>query len=203
MGFDKYRRIINIINESIYLFVVFSIPLAFSPEEFLGFYQIPKEFILHFGANLLLILLPIIFILNPQKLISNIINNRLILFSILFILFSYAISTLFSISILGSLWGREYGMSGNSLQTFFSLSVISISVIVTNSDKSQIRRLFLAIFASSTIVGFVGLMQNFLPNIFETFTFYHQDRVVSTLGNPIYLGSYSVSYTHLTLQTTH
>ena len=190
MGFDKYRRIINIINESIYLFVVFSIPLVFSPEEFLGFYQIPKEFILHFGANLLLILLPIIFILNPQKLISNIINNRLILFSILFILFSYAISTLFSISILGSLWGREYGMSGNSLQTFFSLSVISISVIVTNSDKSQIRRLFLAIFASSTIVGFVGLMQNFLPNIFETFTFYHQDRVVSTLGNPIYLGSY-------------
>jgi len=190
MGFDKYRRIINIINESIYLFVVFSIPLVFSPEEFLGFYQIPKEFILHFGANLLLILLPIIFILNPQKLISNIINNRLILFSILFILFSYAISTLFSISILGSLWGREYGMSGNSLQTFFSLSVISISIIVTNSDKSQIRRLFLAIFASSTIVGFVGLMQNFLPNIFETFTFYHQDRVVSTLGNPIYLGSY-------------
>ena len=161
MGFDKYRRIINIINESIYLFVVFSIPLVFSPEEFLGFYQIPKEFILHFGANLLLILLPIIFILNPQKLISNIINNHLILFSILFILFSYAISTLFSISILGSLWGREYGMSGNSLQTFFSLSVISISVIVTNSDKSQIRRLFLAIFASSTIVGFVGLMQNF------------------------------------------
>ena len=145
---------------------------------------------MHFGANLLWKLLPIIFILNPQKLISNIINNRLILFSILFILFSYAISTLFSISILGSLWGREYGMSGNSLQTFFSLSVISISVIVTNSDKSQIRRLFLAIFASSQIVGFVGLMQNFLPNIFETFTFYHQDRVVSTLGNPIYLGSY-------------
>ena len=107
MGFDKYRRIINIINESIYLFVVFSIPLVFSPEEFLGFYQIPKEFILHFGANLLLILLPIIFILNPQKLISNIINNRLILFSILFILFSYAISTLFSISILGSLWAEN------------------------------------------------------------------------------------------------
>ena len=190
MGIDKYRKIINIINESIYLFVVFSIPLVFSPEEFLGFYQLPKEFILHFGANLLLILLPIIFILNPHKLISNIINNRLIIFSILFILFSYAISTLFSISILGSLWGREYGMSGNSLQTFFSLSVISISIIITNSDKSQIRRLFLAIFASSTIVGSIGLMQNFFPDIFKTFTFYHQNRVVSTLGNPIYLGSY-------------
>jgi len=190
MGIDKYRKIINIINESIYLFVVFSIPLVFSPEEFLGFYQLPKEFILHFGANLLLILLPIIFILNPHKLISNIINNRLIIFSILFILFSYAISTLFSISILGSLWGREYGMSGNSLQTFFSLSVISISIIITNFDKSQIRRLFLAIFASSTIVGSIGLMQNFFPDIFKTFTFYHQNRVVSTLGNPIYLGSY-------------
>ena len=190
MDIDKYRKIINIINESIYLFVVFSIPLAFSPEEFLGFYQLPKEFILHFGANLLLILLPIIFILNPQKLISNIINNRLIIFSILFILFSYAISTLFSISILGSLWGREYGMSGNSLQTFFSLTIISINIIVTNFDKSQIRRLFLTIFASSTIVGFIGLMQNFAPDIFKTFTFYHQDRVVSTLGNPIYLGSY-------------
>ena len=190
MGIDKYRKIINIINESIYLFVVFSIPLVFSPEEFLGFYQLPKEFILHFGANLLLILLPIIFILNPHKLISNIINNRLIIFSILFILFSYAISTLFSISILGSLWGREYGMSGNSLQTFFSLSVISISIIITNFDKSQIRRLFLAIFASSTIVGSIGLMQNFFPYFFKTFTFYHQNRVVSTLGNPIYLGSY-------------
>ncbi|MEC7880964.1 MAG: O-antigen ligase family protein [Chloroflexota bacterium] len=190
MGIDKYRKIINIINESIYLFVVFSIPLVFSPEEFLGFYQLPKEFILHFGSNLLLILLPIIFILNPQKLISNIINNRLIILSILFILFSYAISTLFSISILGSLWAREYGMSSNSLQTFFSLSVISINIIITNFDKSQIKRLFLAIFASSTIVGSIALMQNFAPNIFKTFTFYHQDRVVSTLGNPIYLGSF-------------
>ena len=190
MNIDKFRKITNIVNESIYLFVVFSIPLIFSPEEFFGFYQLPKESMLHFGANLLLVLLPIIFILNPHKFISNILNNRLILYAILLILFSYVISTLFSITILGSLWGREYGMSSYSLQTFFSFSVISINIITTNFDNSQIRRLFLTIFASSTLVAIIAILQNFLPSIFQTFTFYQQNRIVGTLGNPIYLGSF-------------
>ena len=190
MDIDKFRKVINIANESIYLFVVFSIPLIFSPEEFFGFYQLPKESILHFGANLLLVLLPVIFILNPRQFISNILNNRLILYSVLFILFSYVISTLFSITMLGSLWGREYGMSSYSLQSFFSFSVISISIITTNFDKSQIKRIFLTIFASSTLVAVIAILQNFLPNIFQTFTFYQQNRIVGTLGNPIYLGSF-------------
>ena len=190
MSLEKINKIINIINETVYLLIVFSVPLVFTPEEYFGLYQLPKEFILHMGANILLITLSISFIFNPNKLISNLVNNRLIIFSILFVLFSYLISTMFSITTLGSFWGREYGMSSYSFHTFFSLSVISLNIIISNSSSRQTKRLFITICSASTLIALVGLLQNFAPKVFETFTFYHQDRILSTLGNPIYLGSY-------------
>ena len=53
----------------------------------------------------------------------------------------------------------------------------------------NIFRMLRTILISTTLISIVGLLQFIAPNIFETFTFYHQDRIVSTLGNPIYFGS--------------
>ena len=189
MNFKNLININNKIIEIVYLFAILSIPVAFSPEELFGFYQFPKEFLLHSLSNILLICLGLKFLIEPNNLINRINSNRLAIAPIALILFSYFLSSIFSVNQTASFFGREYGMSANSFQTYFALSVIFIGIFIRYEDIKNLTRIFISIIISTSIISIIGLLQFFAPNIFETFTFYHQDRIVSTLGNPIYFGS--------------
>ena len=189
MNFKNLININNKIIEIVYIFAILLIPIAFSPEELFGFYQFPKEFLLHSFSNILLICLGLKFLLEPNNLLNKLNSNRLATTAILFILFSYFLSSIFSLNSTASFFGREYGMSTNSFQTYFALSIIFIGIFVRYENISNIIRIFISILISTSIISIIGLLQFFAPNIFETFTFYHQDRIVSTLGNPIYFGS--------------
>ena len=189
MNFKNLININNKIIEIVYLFAILSIPVAFSPEELFGFYQFPKEFLLHFLSNILLICLGLKFLIEPNNLLNRINSNRLAIAPIALILFSYFLSSIFSVNQTASFFGREYGMSANSFQTYFALSVIFIGIFIRYEDIKNLTRIFISIIISTSLISLIGLLQFFAPNIFETFTFYHQDRIVSTLGNPIYFGS--------------
>ncbi len=188
----NFKNIININNkiiEIVYIFAILIIPIAFSPEEIFGFYQFPKEFLLHSSSNIILICIGLKFLLEPNTLINKLNSNKLPLISILLILFSYFLSSCFSINPISSFFGREYGMSSNSFQTYLALSVIFAGIFVIYENIKNITRIFISILAATSLISLIGLLQFFAPNVFETFTFYHQDRIVSTLGNPIYFGS--------------
>ena len=189
MNFKNLIKYNNKIIEGVYLFAILIIPLVFSPEELFGFYQFPKEFLLNFLSSILLILIGVKIIFEPNKIINKINSNKLAISSIFILLFSYLISSFFSVNKLGSFFGREYGMSANSFQTYLALSIVFISIFLTYENNKNIFRLLRTILISTTLISIVGLLQFISPNIFETFTFYHQDRIVSTLGNPIYFGS--------------
>ena len=189
MNFKNLIKYNNKIIEGVYLFAILIIPLVFSPEELFGFYQFPKEFLLHFLSSILLILISVKIIFEPTKIINKINSNKLAISSIFILLFSYLISSFFSVNKLGSFFGREYGMSSNSFQTYLALSIVFISIFLNYENNKNIFRILRTILISTTLISIVGLLQFIAPNIFETFTFYHQDRIVSTLGNPIYFGS--------------
>jgi len=189
MNFKNLININNKIIEIVYIFAILLIPIAFSPEELFGFYQFPKEFLLHSLSNILLICLALKFLIEPNNLLNKLNSNRLAITAILLILFSYFLSSIFSINPTASFFGREYGMSTNSFQTYFALSVIFIGIFFRYENINNLTRIFISITISTSLISIIGLLQFFAPNIFETFTFYHQDRIVSTLGNPIYFGS--------------
>ena len=189
MSFKNLIKYNNKIIEGVYLFAIIIIPLVFSPEELFGFYQLPKEYLLHLSSSILLILIGIKIIFEPSKVINKINSNKLALSSVFLILFSYLISSIFSVNKLGSFFGREYGMSSNSFQTYFALSIIFLSIFIVYENKKNNLRVFKSILISTTLISIIGLLQFIAPNIFKTFTFYHQDRIMSTLGNPIYFGS--------------
>ena len=189
MNLNKTDNIINKTIESIYLVVILLVPIVFSPETYFGFYQLPKESILHMGGSLILVLISLRLITNPNAILSRLINHRIIASGVLLVLMSSILSALFSVDINGSFWGREYGTSSYSVLTMFSLTNLALGIIVVADTLSHEKRLLLSVTCSTFIVAVLGLLQNFLPNIFETFTFYHQERIVSTTGNPIYLGS--------------
>ena len=189
MNFKNLININNKIIEIVYIFAILLIPFVFSPEELFGFYQFPKEFLLHSFSNIILICVGLKFLLEPNNLLNKLNSNRLATSAILFILFSYFLSSIFSLNSTASFFGREYGMSTNSFQTYLALSIIFIGIFIRYENIKNITRIFISIIISTSLISIIGLLQFFAPNIFETFTFYHQDRIVSTLGNPIYFGS--------------
>ena len=114
MNFKNLIKYNNKIIEGVYLFAILFIPLVFSPEDLFGFYQFPKEFLIHFSSSLLLVLIAIKIIFEPSQIINRINSNKLAISSVFLLLFSYLISSFFSVNKLGSFFGREYGMSSNS-----------------------------------------------------------------------------------------
>ena len=197
--FKSSENLINKWIEILYLSSILLIPIAFSPENILGFYQLPKEFILHLSGTLIFMLIILKLIIDPKLLISKIIQYKFAFGFLFILLISTIISAIFSINPNGSFWGREYGTSGYSVHTIFSLITISSGIIINSDQENHQKKLLLTIILSTTIVSFFGLIQNFTPAIFPTFTFYHQDRIVSTLGNPIYLGSFLLMGTLLSI----
>ena len=166
MNFKNLININNKIIEIVYIFAILLIPIAFSPEELFGFYQFPKEFLLHSLSNILLICLGLKFLLEPNNLLNKLNSNRLAIAAMLLILFSYFLSSIFSINQTASLFGREYGMSTNSFQTYLALTVIFMGIFVRYEDINNLARIFISIIISTLLISIIGLLQFFAPNIF-------------------------------------
>ena len=71
MNFKNLININNKIIEIVYIFAILLIPIVFSPEELFGFYQFPKEFLLHSSSNILLICLGLKFLIEPNNLLNK------------------------------------------------------------------------------------------------------------------------------------
>ncbi|MBM31508.1 MAG: hypothetical protein CL764_01490 [Chloroflexi bacterium] len=203
MGKQKIYKIFNFLNltiETVYLFAIFSIPLVFASDNFLAFYQQPKESILHFTGFLSIFLLTIKITLQLSfniKLdyLESITKNKKVLFlflAIFLFLFSNFLSSWLSIVPYVSFWGRESGMAGNTLISLISYLGIFLAIFFQGKENNQIKRILITIITSSTIVCIYGLLQHFFSDSIDWYTWMNKGRVYSTLGNPIYLGAYLI-----------
>lgn len=97
-------------------------------------------------------------------------------------------STLLSPSISVSLWGSEPGRDGYSFYNYL-FHFILFAVLTTHLKTiAQLWRLFGAIVVSGVAVGFYGILQYLGLDPFGVHA--GGDRVVSSLGNPIFAAAF-------------
>jgi tetratricopeptide (TPR) repeat protein/O-antigen ligase len=113
---------------------------------------------------------------------------------------SYVISTIFSVVPGTSIWGSYSRLQGT--YTFFCYLSFFILPLSTMRDEGQLRRLWIAIILTSLPVSLYGLLQHLnmdpMPwggNKASAIAL----RVVSTMGNPNFLGAYMILLVPVTL----
>jgi tetratricopeptide (TPR) repeat protein len=135
---------------------------------------------------------------NPGFL-QHVLHTPLVL-PILFLAGSYLLSTLLSVIPRVSLWGSYNRLQGTF--TFFSYLVFFFSTLGLMRKENQLDHLWNVLILASLPISLYGLLQHF-----------HMDpipwggeraasvplRVVSTMGNPIFLGAYLVFVLPVTL----
>lgn len=123
--------------------------------------------------------------------------TRLVLLAAFMVVASNFISTLLSPSIPVSLWGRQPAFDGYGFYNHLSHFILFAVVATHLKTPAQLWRLFGAIIASGVVVGIYGILQYFGQDPFGI----HAGgiRVVSSLGNPIFLASFLLMVVPLTL----
>ena len=98
------------------------------------------------------------------------------------------ISTVLSVSVDTSLWGRVPLSDGTSVYNTMAMIVISLGVLVSIRTPNRINQLFIGLVSVAVLVGIIGIAR---------FYFMSSDgvsipRLSSTLPNPLQAGSYFV-----------
>ncbi len=194
------NRMIGIGLEITWLTAVLLVPLiVLSEDRFTSFTSLPKVTLLRSLASLLVFLLSarvalFLFIENgysssgwsPRKVYRN--PGTSLIAAVVVVLFVTSVSTVFSISPLASLWGKDPSGDGSGLYAsaaFFSFFIV-IALFVR--EKPQVERLWAVISITGLIGGLIGIAQHFgLSPLDISGT--NGLRVTGTSGNPIFFGS--------------
>ena len=215
---DQFK---NIIDLTIYIVVsclIVILPIVYVSNESVlcseiacGHYM-PKIFALRAAGTVVGILILMRFALSAQYIQSAFTKS----FSVSYVLRTYSLliilvclsivmimSTILSVSIDSSLWGRVPLSDGTSIYNTFSMIIVFAGVLISVTTPNRINQLFIGIVISGVLVAIIGITQFYLI----TGDGISISRLSATLPNPLQAGSYflftigSVSYTHLTLPT--
>lgn len=210
--FGDWARLVSRAMEVLWLLTVFLVPLTFiDPESMALGFIIPKVTLYRSLVGVICALWlieralgsPIIgeAISRTQLgqikgwLLSN--PSRIIIVAAWAVLTTHLISTLLSSSITVSFWGKEPALDGNSFYNTLSHFILFLVVATHTQTKAQLWRLYGAVIASGLLVGSYAVLQ-----------FYGLDPlgihsggtgVVSSLGNPIFVGAFLLMVVPLTM----
>jgi len=148
----------------------------------------PKQNFLIVVEIILLILFAIYFRVNKFKFKLNKISVFLISFYLILML-----STLFSDYKHNAVFGRPFRLEGLIAYLTYILLFFMIYIYVDNEKK--VRVMIYSLIISATIISIYGIMQfyNIDPIYKDPYliTGIYQNRAFSTLGNPVFAGSYA------------
>ncbi len=170
------------------LLLVLATPLVMLPSTFYFPFSTTKAWF--FRAVILATLFACVFFSKDLRAIKP--KNNLVAFAVLFFLLIYAVTTATSIDVHRSFWGNYERMMGLVTMIYF---VVYFFLLRTFFFDKQSWRWFWGIFGGVGIVVFLlGLYQSYNPDflIGRQFGGNHGYRENITLGNPLYVGQYSV-----------
>lgn len=145
-----------------------------------------KNFYFRFLIEIMFLLWIFLFLKNPVFSLKK----SPLLYSLLFLIFTASLSTILSVNPYFSLWSSLERMTG--LVTYLHLFVFFLIISTVFNHNYWIKYFNFSII-TSVIVGFYGLYT-------ENFNFLSwNNRLISTLGNPIYLALYFVLIIFITL----
>ena len=198
---DQFK---NIIDLTIYIVVsclIVILPIVYVSNDSVlcseiacGHYM-PKIFALRAAGTVVGILILMRFALSAQYVQSAFTKS----FSMSYILRTYSLliilvclsivmimSTILSVSIDSSLWGRVPLSDGTSIYNTFSMIIVFAGVLISVTTPNRINQLFIGIVISGVLVAIIGITQFYLiagDGISIS-------RLSATLPNPLQAGSY-------------
>ena len=185
---------LHLLSKKVILFslpaIVLLLPVLVNPFG-CRFYEIPKVAFLRFTVLLVLTVWLVDRINLGRSIIDSLrqlLFRPLVLPALLFTL-AYVLSTITSVAPHVSFWGSYFRVSGtyNTLcyAIFFFLIILNLHTI------RQVERLITVALLASLPIALYGVLQHsgFDP-IFPQYDF--SSRVISTVGNPIFLGAYLI-----------
>ena len=198
------RTRIDVAIEALTLIALVLVPTLFRGRELVAFYSQPKFFVLHFVALSIAMLwlfeIAMGAATDARKGAASWFDRAdewlaearhrwtivaVTLFGLIFI-----VSTLLSPMPLVSVFGRDFGDLGYDLYSTLSYLVIFFSIALRTRSQDQLFRIALAIAAVGTFSAAYGVSQAFG---WDPIGRGHDlDRVIASLGNPLFLGAYLV-----------
>ncbi len=162
------------------------------------FYEIPKVAFLRFAVLLVLTvwLVDRINLKGPVAgSLRKLLSRPLVLPALIFTC-TYVLSTITSVDPHVSFWGSYYRVYGTynvlCYVLFFSLIIINLRT------ANQLERLITLALLASLPIALYGVLQHFgFEPIFPGYD--HSEQVISTIGNPIFLGAYLIMVIPLAL----
>jgi len=184
----KKKNELDIVLETIWLIIVFFVPLFFL-REMHNVFEIPKNIIFQTLVEILLFvyLLKIILYGSPDK---GFLRQRVkyLIPGFIFIII-LGVSTIFSQVPWFSFWGSWERRMG--YLTWLHFFVFASILLLSLKNKQQIIRLFFSIVACSFFVSIYGLVQAVNLDPFEwTYDPFLLKRIFSAVGQPNFLGSW-------------
>ena len=198
------RTRIDVAIEALTLIALILVPTLFRGREFVAFYSQPKFFVLHFVALSIAALWLFELAMAAATEARNGAGSwfdrtdnwlaearhrwtvvTVALFGLIFI-----VSTLLSPMPWVSVFGRDFGDLGYDLYSTLSYLVIFFSVALRTRSRDQLFRIALSIAAVGTFSAAYGVSQAFGWDPIGRGQ--GLDRVIASLGNPLFLGAYLV-----------
>jgi hypothetical protein len=193
---DGARSTLALAIELSWLTSLALVPLAFSGPDVVVFFLQPKDFVLHLAALLIASLWVFEWALSgyrPQvdfgssSAFSHWLGRNPRSWGLAAAGFGVAamISTILSPLPLVSLWGRDFSQLGYELYSVLSFLVIFFTIALRAREPEQVKRILWIIVGAGAVTGLYGISQRYgwdpIGNGED------QVRVISSLGNPIFL----------------
>lgn len=198
---NKITKITNHITNLSLFAIIFIVPLYFAAfRETYDLFILNKQAIFHVLLAIGIISQLFYFFNNPKQLINYFQQNRTIILFIILISLSFIASTALSIHPQKSLWGSSARQEGLYSLINYNLFFILLIFYLNKNKWLKIKRLIIAALISSFFVCLYGLMQyfgfDFLVWKKMNFVF---GRIISSLGQPNFLGHYLIIIIPLTI----
>lgn len=199
----EFRPRLRGVREYAWLVSAFLVPAIITSADFMvSPFQVPKVVLLRTLAGVIAVAWVAEMGLTPQgdarKAISSsasafwaqTLSTRVLIGSTALFFGTAIVSTLTSLSLGASLWGRIPGTDGLGLYTLLAYAVLFIAVAAEARDAVRIERLMWAITLGGALAALYGLAQWLGVDPYDWRE--AGERIVATQGNAIYAGAYFV-----------
>ena len=203
------RRRLALVIEATWLAGLILVPLVFRGREWVAIYSQPKYFLVHLSALVIIVAWTAEWALGhsenwsmgrmfdgAERWVGREPGRWAILAFGGFALTAVAATFLSPLPFV-SIWGRDFEDLGYELYSTLSFLVILFAVSFRMRSKEQVIRFALAIAATATLTALYGISQHFGWDPIGRGA--NATRVISSLGNPLFFGSYLVMTVTITV----
>ncbi len=179
-------KILDNLIEAGIIFIVFFASLYFSFfYQYYPLYSLDKAAIFQITVEIIVIFVLVRIILTKE---FYIIGKKKYLFPVLLFFLVLALTAIFSINPNQSFWGSYMRQQG--LFAYLHYFLFLFILLFHLQDKKRINRIIIAILASSFVIAFYAILQWLGLEFVSWQRSYLFGRVVSTMGQPVFLANY-------------